>query len=396
MEPPHGRTERAGPRRPCLGVALDGAGSHPAAWRHPGARPAELFSAGYYVELARTADRGGFDLVTLDDAFAPPSIRADEARGRFDAVQLAARIAPATERIGVVPVALTTHTEPFHISKQLATLDFVSGGRAGWQPQVCPSAAENDRFGRAPLASPADLHDEARDVIDVVVALWDSWEDGAEIRDAATGRFLDNTKLHYVDFEGRFFSVRGPSITPRPPQGHLPIVIALDDDARALAAAAEWADVVRIRAGNEALAVTLREQVRDAVAGAGRDPDTVRVLVDAVVTLADTEDEARSVADRLDGLAGRPYRPDTLSFTGAGAGFADVVEQWFRGGAADGFLVRPAVLPAGLDLLVRDTLPALAGRGLLPAAAPAAADTPVTLRSRLGLGSAPNRFTASV
>jgi alkanesulfonate monooxygenase SsuD/methylene tetrahydromethanopterin reductase-like flavin-dependent oxidoreductase (luciferase family) len=393
MESPEG----AGPRRPILGVALDGAGSHPAAWRHPGARPAELFSAGYYVELARTADRGGLDLVTLDDAFAPPGTGPGQVRGRFDAVQLAARIAPATERIGVVPVAMTTHTEPFHVSKQLATLDFVSSGRAGWQPRICPTEAENDRFGRGPLAAPEDLFDEAYDAIDVVVALWDSWEDGAEIRDVATGRFLDNSKLHYVDFEGRFFSVRGPLITPRPPQGHLPVVLALEDDAPDLAAVAAFADLVRIRAAHETDAAALRKRVRDAVAGAGRDPDSVSVLVDAVATLADTEGAAGAAADHLDGLAGAPYRPDTLAFAGTGAGFAGLIEQWWRDGAADGFLVRPAVLPLGLDRLVRETLPPLIERGLLPA--PPAADdgsAPATLRSRLGLGPAPNRFTASV
>jgi alkanesulfonate monooxygenase SsuD/methylene tetrahydromethanopterin reductase-like flavin-dependent oxidoreductase (luciferase family) len=219
-----------------LGVALDGAGWHPAAWRSTGARPDELFTPGYWVDLFAEAERATVDFVTIDDSLGIQSARwrtaddhVDQVRGRLDAVLVAARVAPTTSHVGIIPTATTTHTEPFHVSKAIATLDWVSGGRAGVQVRVSGTPVEAAQVGRrsipgAPIT--AELFDEAADFVEVLRRLWDSWEDDAEIRDAATGRFIDRDKLHYIDFEGRWFSVKGPSITPRPPQGQ-PVVAAL-------------------------------------------------------------------------------------------------------------------------------------------------------------------------
>ncbi|HVT69934.1 MAG TPA: LLM class flavin-dependent oxidoreductase, partial [Trebonia sp.] len=230
-----------------LAVALDGAGWHPAAWREPDAQPGRLFTAAYWTDLAQRAEAGLLDFVTIedgldlqsDDRFARDQ-RTDRVRGRLDAVLIAARAAPATRHIGFVPTAVTTHTEPFHISKAIATLDYVSTGRAGVRVQIAARADTAAHFGRRDIppldaarrADPdvqrliADHFDEAADYVEVLRRLWDSWEDDAEIRDVATGRFIDRDKLHYIDFEGRWFSVRGPSITPRPPQGQ-PVMAAL-------------------------------------------------------------------------------------------------------------------------------------------------------------------------
>ena len=149
---------------------------------------------------------------------------------------VAARVAPLTRHIGIVPTQVVTHTEPFHASKAIATLDYVSSGRAGVRVRISHRPDEAALFGRRTIppgllddtdpAALADLFDEAADYVEVLRRLWDSWEDDAEIRDAATGRFVDREKLHYIDFEGAHFSVRGPSITPRPPQGQ-PVVAAL-------------------------------------------------------------------------------------------------------------------------------------------------------------------------
>src|SRR5271156_5950093 len=132
-----------------LAVALDGAGWHPAAWREPDARPSELFSAGYWVDLVAEAERGLLDFVTIDDSLGLQSLRrgvpddrVDKVRGRLDAVLIAARVAPTTSGIGLVPVATTTHTEPFHVSKSIATLAYVSLGRAGLQARVSATALE--------------------------------------------------------------------------------------------------------------------------------------------------------------------------------------------------------------------------------------------------------------
>src|SRR6202167_238771 len=137
-----------------LAVALDGAGWHPAAWRSAEARPSELFSARYWVDLAREAERGTLDFVTIEDSLAIQSgrrgvvdARTDRVRGRLDAVLIAARIAPTTAALGLVPVATTTHTEPFHVSKAIATLDYVSTGRAGVQVRVSGTVVEVEQFG---------------------------------------------------------------------------------------------------------------------------------------------------------------------------------------------------------------------------------------------------------
>ncbi len=138
-----------------LSVALDGAGWHPAAWREPGARPAELFTAGYWTDVIGEAERGLLDFVTIEDGLSlqssrgsRPDSRTDQVRGRLDAVLIAARVAPVTRHIGLVPVAVVTHTEPFHISKAIATLDYVSSGRAGVQVRVSASPHEAAHFGR--------------------------------------------------------------------------------------------------------------------------------------------------------------------------------------------------------------------------------------------------------
>ncbi len=141
-----------------LAVALDGAGWHPAAWREPDARPRDLFTAGYWADLVQEAERGLLDFVTIEDGLAlqsadpcRPDERTDQVRGRLDAVLIAARVAPLTRHIGLVPTAIVTHTEPFHVSKAIATLDYVSTGRAGVQVRVSPARA------RGPALRPAQL-----------------------------------------------------------------------------------------------------------------------------------------------------------------------------------------------------------------------------------------------
>src|SRR6202035_6034052 len=185
-----------------LGVGLDGYGWHRQAGRATlAAQPAteSVFSGRYWSGLAATAESGLLDFLTIDDTLAPQpgrreSISPRRLAGRGDAVLVAARIAPVTTHIGLIPVATVTHTEPFHISKAIATLDHVSHGRAGWQPRVSSTAHEAALFGRRD-ASLDGLFDEAADYVEVVRRLWDSWEDDAIIRDAATGRYVDIEKL---------------------------------------------------------------------------------------------------------------------------------------------------------------------------------------------------------
>ena len=202
-----------------LAIALEGAGWHPAAWREANARPGELLTAKYWTDLVAEAERGLLDFVTVEDAFTlqsdkkfTPDERTDRVRGRLDAVLIAARVAPRTNHIGFIPTATVTHSEPFHVSKAIATLDFVSTGRAGVRVQIAARADAAKHFGRreVPALSPVAItahFDEAADYVEVLRRLWDSWEDDAEIRDIATGRFVDRNKLHYIDFKGEWFSV---------------------------------------------------------------------------------------------------------------------------------------------------------------------------------------------
>ena len=367
-----------------LAVELAGAGAHPGAWRLPGSGAAGLFTAEHHVSLVRTAARGGLDFVALADSFAPPGEDPAALRGSPDAVAVAARVAPVVPGIGLVPTVTVTHTEPFHLSKAIATLDFVSEGRAGWEPAVSRTPAEAQLFGRKPAAAPAQLWREAADAVDVVARLWDSWEDDAVIRDEPTGRFVDRDKLHYVEFRGEFFSVKGPSITPRSPQAHPPVVLRADEP-EALPVAARRADIVRIGAPGVAAAAEQAGRVRAAVVDAGRDPGAVSVLLD-VQTWIGTEAELA----RLDALA--PAGADTgargLRHVGAADGLATLLREALDEGAVDGFTLVPLALPAGLEALVDQLLPAL---GDLWTPAPPGS----TLRERFGLARPANRYAAT-
>jgi alkanesulfonate monooxygenase SsuD/methylene tetrahydromethanopterin reductase-like flavin-dependent oxidoreductase (luciferase family) len=388
-----------------LAVALDGAGWHPAAWREPGARPAELFSPGYWAGLVAEAERGLLDFVTFEDALSlqstrpdGPDDRTDQVRGRLDAVLVAARVAPLSRHIGLIPSVVVTHTEPFHASKAIATLDYVSGGRAGLRVRVSARPDEAAHFGRRAVppagtggrpgaAFAAELCEEAADWVEVVRRLWDSWEDDAEIRDVATGRFIDRAKLHYIDFEGRWFGVRGPSITPRPPQGQ-PVVGVLTHGGPVHRLAGRAADVVFVTPRDAGQAASLVTGVRAAQAEAGREGETVPVLADLAVFLDDRAAAARARKARMDERAGREYTGDAAVYAGDPAGLADLLARWQAAGLS-GFRLRPGALPHDLTQITRGLVPELQRRGEFRRGYEAA-----TLRGLLGLPRPANRYAA--
>jgi alkanesulfonate monooxygenase SsuD/methylene tetrahydromethanopterin reductase-like flavin-dependent oxidoreductase (luciferase family) len=375
-----------------LAGALDGAGWHPAAWREADARPADLLTPGYWVDQVREAEAGLLDLVTIEDALSlqstdrrGPDERTDQVRGRLDAVQVAARVAPLTRAIGLVPTAVVTHTEPFHLSKAIATLDFVSAGRAGVRVKVSGSPAEAAHVGRREVLGVQELFDEAADWVEVLRRLWDSWEDGAEIRDVATGRFVDREKLHYIDFEGRSFSVKGPSITPRPPQGQ-PVVTALAHEPVPYELVGRSADLGFVTPRDPADAARIVREVRSAQAAAGRAEETVHVFGDLVVVLDDDAATARARKDRLDEAAGAEYRSDALVVTGTPSGLADLLAEWAAAGLS-GFRLRPATVPHDLRQITTGLVPELQRRGLFRTGYEAP-----TLRGLLGLPRPANRY----
>ncbi|WP_030751379.1 LLM class flavin-dependent oxidoreductase [Streptomyces griseus] len=310
-----------------------------------------LRGAAATVALARLAEDAGLDFLTHDDSFARPGL---------DALAVLARTAPETRSIGLVPTVTTTHTEPFHVQAAVASLDWASRGRAGWRVAVSPGGAEARLFGRRPAPPAAELWQEAGEAAEVARRLWDSWEDDAEIRDVATGRFVDRDKLHHVDFEGASFSVRGPSIVPRPPQGN-PVVVVDATRPAARETAARHADVALIRASSAEEAAALRAELHRAARAHGRDPELLRVLL--------------TLAADLDAHPGGP------------AALAGLVADWHGGGAVDGLHLVPAVPERDLPRFAAEVVGPLRDRGLFRTAYEG-----TTLRDHLGLPRPASRY----
>lgn len=381
-----------------IGIALEGAGWHPAAWREPEARPAELFSADYWIDLVTKAERGLADFVTFEDALSlqstladRPDGRTDQVRGRLDAVLIAARVAPLTRHVGLIPTVVATHTEPFHLSKAIATLDYVSAGRAGVQVAISARADEAAHFGRRDAASaPAiDLLDEAADYVEVTRRLWDSWEDDAEIRHVPSGRFIDRDKLHYIDFRGRWFSVKGPSITPRPPQGQ-PLVAALGQGDLAYWFIGRSADLAFVTPRDADQAQAAVGGIRAAQAAVGRADDALLVLADLLVFLDDERGKAASRMARLDELTGPGNTSDAARFAGTPAELADVLAGWAASSGLSGFRLRPGAIPRDLTAITRGLMPELRRRGITRPSYQAS-----TLRGHFGLPRPANRYAAA-
>lgn len=339
----------------------------------------------------REAERGLLDFVTIEDSLGGEgrSDHTGRVRGRLDSVLIASRVAPLTTAIGLVPTVVTTHTEPFHLSKALATLDYVSRGRAGVRVRVDGSAEGAAHFGRRDpeTLTREALFAEAADYVEVIRRLQDSWEDEAEIRDVATGRFIDGDKLHYIDFEGPWFSVRGPSITPRPPQGQIPVAVLAHATA-AYRLAARSADLVFVTPRDEPDAARIVAEIgaESDVAGREKPPG---ILADLVVFLDETERAAIGRKARLDELAGEAYVSDAAVFAGTAEQLAELLIALAEQGVT-GFRLRPGAIPHDLLAITADVTAALRKTGRYRG--PSATTGPTTLRGTLGLGRPASRY----
>ncbi|HEY4017618.1 MAG TPA: LLM class flavin-dependent oxidoreductase [Pseudonocardiaceae bacterium] len=350
-----------------LAVEVDGDGAHPAAWRRANHAPDALLTPRRVRDVARIAENSGFTLVTLDDDLLPPGPSPDIV-GRIGSVERAAFIAAATSVIGIAPVVSTTYAEPFHLSSQLASIDHISAGRGGWVvgQSADPEAAR--AWGR-PLVG--DRRREARDSTQVVRDLWDSWEDDAVIRDVATSRYLDRDRLHYIDFTGETFAVKGPAIVPRPPQGQL-VVFAADG-----LLPPELVDVSLV--GGAQIA-----EVRAATARTTT-PRTFAELEVALDTTTATGAERVADLDRYTPLPDRS-RP---RYTGSAEGLVAVLTE--LAGFVDGVRLHPLVLDEDLAVLSRLVLPALFRARIAARPLPG-----TSLRTTLGLARPTNRFGHAV
>lgn len=408
-----------------LNAFLMDVGHHEAAWRLPESDPTAATRVEHYVHLARTAERGKFDSVFLADS---PSLRAevgDRPAAALDPVVLLTALATATSRIGLIATASTTYNEPYNLARQFASLDHISGGRAGWNVVTNTTAAAARNFNLDELPPHAERYRRATEFVDVTRKLWDSWEDDAEVGDK-TGVWADPAKIHRIAHRGEHFSVEGPLNVPRPPQGH-PLLVQAGSSEAGKELAARYADAVFTAQQTLDEAKAFYADVKQRALQHGREPETIKILPGLVPVVGSTVAEARQKEDALTQRIVHGYALQRLSSTlgielteddldrplpedlpgeehieagksrytlvvelarrenltvrelihrlGGGRGhrtrsgtpeqIADTIEHWFNAGAADGFNIMPAVLPSGLEDFVDHVVPLLRARGLL-------------------------------
>jgi N-acetyl-S-(2-succino)cysteine monooxygenase len=434
-----------------LGAFVHETGQHVAAWRHPGAYTGAGIDFAQAMDVARTAERGKFDLLFLADGAAVSVFGSDDARGRmgkvvkFEPITLLSALAAVTRHLGLVATATTTYNEPYTLARQFASLDQISGGRAGWNLVTSNNEAEAFNYNREQHYAHADRYDRAVEFADVVTGLWDSWEDDAFIRDQDSGVFFDPAKLHALNHRGKHFSVRGPLNVARSPQGRPVLVQAgASDTGRDLAA--RTAELVFTAQTTFEQGREFYSDVRSRLARYGRGQDAMKIMPGFYPVVGRTESEAREKFDFLQSLIHPsvglsvlehtigvhdletypldgpvPEMADTngplsrqrllleaarrdkltlwelcllnagprghLMAVGTPTQIADVMEHWFRDGAADGFNVMPAWLPGSLNDFVDMVIPELQRRGLFRTEYEG-----TTLRENLGLPRPANRW----
>src|SRR5262252_1841664 len=412
-----------------IGMSLRGHGYHLAAWRHPDVPADASVRIDHYVRTAQMAERGKCDLIFFADGLGirerdvPRGALARQGRDivDLDPLTLLPALAMVTHHIGLVATASTTYYEPYHVARTFASLDLISQGRAGWNVVTSWSEAEALNFNRDSQLEYATRYERAREFVEVVKGLWDSWDADAFLYDKTSGQFYDERKRHVLNHQGTYFAVRGPLNVAPAPQRHPVIVQAgASQDGRELAAAT--ADVVYCLPDTLAAARAYYVDVKGRTGKYGRAPDDLKnlpglrptvgrttaeahakfnalqALLDPLVglsTLASTfgdlssypldgpvpldrhgPQELRSISERLIGRVRRDkptIRQLSQQVAGMGSGFnvigtaeeiANVMQVWFEQGACDGFNITPTHLPGGCDDFVEMVIPVLQRRGL--------------------------------
>ncbi|MCC2098761.1 MAG: LLM class flavin-dependent oxidoreductase [Hyphomicrobiales bacterium] len=432
-----------------LGMFLRPAAHHIAGWRHPDAWADGGLNFQRYVEMAQIAERGLFDMMFSADAvtadrYDPDSLSRTSYVAWIDPMSLLTALAPMTKNIGLVCTATTTYDEPFHIARRFASLDLISGGRAGWNLVTSANANEAQNFSRDAHLPKADRYRRAREFVEVVRGLWDSWDDDAFVFDKQDGRFFRPGSVHSLNHAGEFFRVRGPLNVARSPQGQ-PVVVqaGASDDGRQLAA--ETAEVVFTAHQKVETAREFYADVKSRMQACGRNPDHCKIMPGLGVVVAPTRQEALDKHEQLQGLIhpdvgiamlskyiawdlrgmdpdgpvpvvpqdrGAPTRSALLSETARAEGLtirqlyrriagtrghfqvigspsdvADLMEEWIATGAADGFNIIPPFFPNSLNDFVDLVVPELQRRGVFRTSYEGK-----TLRENLGLPRPDSRY----
>ena len=422
----------------CLGVMANGAGNHIAGWRHPDAASG-AHNLDLMIEMARTAERGVFDLLFFADSLVSgPNVRPAQA-ARFEPLTLLSALARETKHIGLAATANTTYSEPFNIARLFASLDHISGGRAAWNVVTGSDGRAAANFGRDAHLDHDRRYEVAEEYLEVVKGLWDSWDDDAFLLDKQQGRYFDPRKLHRLDHEGRHFKVAGPLNTARTPQGR-PVIMQAGASAAGLDFAARTAEGIFAPNQNLEEAQAYYRRLKDRAMSYGRRPEEILVLPSLYYIVAPTRAEAlekRALLDRFlretdpvgelswrlghdlsrysdddlvpdlppsnnqqyesarlmdmarrermtirqlfEKIAGQDALTDDI-LCGTPEDIADAMERKFRGAAADGFIIQPAYFPGSLDDFVDLVIPVLRDRGLVRSEYPGG-----TLRDLLGL-----------
>lgn len=412
------------PRQFHLNAFLMNAGHHDAAWRHPRTQPERITDLAYFQELARIAERGRLDSLFLADGVALWGNARYNAVGGFEPLTLLSALAVATEHIGLIATVSTTFNEPFHVARKFASLDHISGGRAGWNIVTSGNVAEARNFGREDHLEHALRYERAAEFLDVTRQLWDSWRDDAPVIDRERGVYSEEGAVQAIGHRGTHFRVDGPLNVQRSPQGH-PLLVQAGSSEDGKEFAARYAEAVFTAQQTLADGQTFYKDLKSRLAKYGRQPDELKILPGICPIIGATEAEALALEDELTGLQVPQYGLQQLSgmlgtdlsglpldgplpelpeerdingnksrFTlvaelarreeltirqliarlGGGRGhrvvagtaeqIADQLEEWFTGGAADGFNIMPPYLPGGLEDFVDQVVPLLRQRGL--------------------------------
>ncbi|BDM74201.1 monooxygenase (plasmid) [Streptomyces nigrescens] len=437
-------------RRLHLNAFLMNAGHHDAAWRHPRTQPERVTDLRYFQQLAQTAERGRLDSIFFADGLALWGKVRHNALGGFEPLTLLSALATVTEHIGLIATVSTTFNEPFHTARKFASLDHISGGRAGWNIVTSGTVNEARNFGQDQHLEHRLRYERAREFVEVVTKLWDSWEDDAILLDRERGVYADTDRVREIGHRGAYFGVQGPLNVPRSPQGH-PLLVQAGSSEDGREFAAEYAEAVFTAQQTLADAQSFYKDLKSRLAQHGRSEEDLKVLPGICPVIGSTEAEARALDHeltelqvpeyglaQLSGMLGTdltglpldgplPELPEERDINGNKSRFtlvaelarrdgltlrqliarlgggrghrvvvgtpeqiADQLQEWFTQGAADGFNIMPPHLPGGLEDFVDHVVPVLQRRGLFRTEY-----TGRTLREHYGLPRPANRLTAT-
>jgi len=433
-----------------INLFIQSRGHHEAAWRHPKSSALPLTDVRYTVELAQKAEAGLFDSIFLADVLGLWNDVESTPFNWLEPITALAAMAMTTSLIGLIATCSTTYTEPYNLARQFASLDHISAGRVGWNIVTTWSPQAGANFGNIGQVGHADRYERAEEFMTVVTGLWDSWADDAVLDHRAGGRYADRTKVRTIDHKGPHYPVLGPLNMPRSPQGR-PVFVQAGSSDTGKKFAARHAEAVFTAHLEKATARAFYADLKGLVEAEGRNPRQVLILPGFSPIIGSTEAEAERYGQELNELADpevgrhrlsqrfggydfsnlaldqplsvadfpdpskneasrsrteavvalvareRPTLRQLLAkLAGARGHFivagsperiADVMQDWFEDGAADGFNLMPPVLPHQLDLFICEVVPLLQKRGLFRDAYQGE-----TLRSHFGLSRPAVRF----